>query len=73
MSYEFFTFIHYIVNYSSDHIRTFLRLFKDDVEHIPNRMISSKALRHYIKIDSYEKEQSFQRVFMEYYRKKLLL
>lgn len=51
----------------------FREAFRDEIQNIPQRVVSSKMLREFITIDTRVKEEIFKRAFLEYFREKLNL
>lgn len=51
--------------------RTFVETFGEEVKGIPQKMVSSKMLRQYIKIDTVEKERVFREAFLDYFKQKI--
>lgn len=69
MSRSKLTFYSYIKNYNSDNIRKFLELFGEEIEAIPDKMISSKYLIKFLNIhDNRVNFKIFQDAYMEYFK-----
>ena len=71
MPKELFTFWYYINSTQGQATENFKALFANDIEHLPNRIVSSKRLRSFLCIDTLQKQQTFQKVFMDYFKMKL--
>ena len=65
------TFYCYIKNYDSDNIKKFLELFGNEIETIPDKMLSSKYLIKILNIHTSSTRYSFkifQDTYMEYFK-----
>lgn len=67
------TFYDYITNNETENTKRFRDLFKNDIEHLPNKVSSSILIRKHLHIDSSEKERMFQAAFMEYFKHKIYI
>lgn len=69
MSRDKLTFYRYITNYNTKNIDKFLDLFKNKIENIPDKMVSSKYLIQLLNINTNTIYlDTFQNVFMEYFK-----
>lgn len=69
MSREKLTFYSYITNYNTNNIDTFLELFGNTIEKIPDKMVSSNYIIQLLNINSNTIYfRAFQNVFMDYFK-----
>jgi hypothetical protein len=66
------SFAWYINNTTNDTVEQFETVFGHEIGKLPDRVISSKRVRQYLTIDTDEKENIFQKTFLEYFRAKIL-
>jgi hypothetical protein len=65
------TLYSYINTYSSENINNFKKVFQNDINKLPNKMISSKSMMRTLNIDNkddYYKQLVFTKVYMEYFK-----
>jgi hypothetical protein len=69
MSRKELTFYRYVTNYNTYNINTFLELFGNNVEKLPDKMISSKYIIKMLNINSNTIYfRTFKNVFMDYFK-----
>ena len=69
MSKDQLTFYSYVTNYNTDNINTFLELFGNTIEKIPDKMVSSKHIIQIFNINSNTIYfRTFKNVFMDYFK-----
>lgn len=69
MSRDKLTFYRYITNYNSVNIDKFVELFKNDINKIPDKMMSSKNIIKILNINTNTIYfTTFQKVFMDYFK-----
>lgn len=71
MSIEAFTFYTFLQNNEDEQIRRFKELFADQIEELPKKVMSSRALNHYFTLDTLYKRNLFNAVFMMYFKEKM--
>ena len=71
MSKDKFTFYDYITNYSTSNIESFKTTFKDEIEKLPQKVVSSKFLINHLNLNTTTHFVIFNRVFMDYFRIRL--
>lgn len=71
MSKDICTFCNYIMNNSSDNITQFKITFRDRLDNIPNKMVSSKYLMNVLKPLSIPDSKIFKETYLDYFRTKL--
>lgn len=69
---DIFTFKQYIEETSHEDITKFKIMLGDDIKKIPERAPSSKHLINILNLNSREKMDLFSRVYLNYYRKRLI-
>lgn len=65
------TFYNYITNNSSDNITLFRNIYQDKIYDLPDKIVSSKYLINYLKIQDTYKFKIFKDVFSDYFKYKL--
>lgn len=65
------TFYAWVKKNSGDEAEQFRKTFSNDIERIPQRMLSSIMIRDFITINTIYKDIVFKRTFLEYTRQKL--
>jgi hypothetical protein len=75
MSIEILTFYSFLQNdsNSNEQIRRFKELFADQIEELPKKVMSSRALNNYFTLDTLYKRHLFNAVFMMYFKEKMLI
>jgi hypothetical protein len=73
MSIEILTFYSFLQNDSNSNaqIRRFKELFADQIEELPKKVMSSRALNNYFSLDTLYKRNLFNAVFMMYFKEKM--
>lgn len=69
---DIFTFKQYIEETNHEDITKFKIMLGDDIKKIPERVPSSKHLINILNLNSREKMDLFSRVYLNYYRKRLI-
>lgn len=70
-AHERLSFKEYIQLSDSDAVKMFRKLFRDELDKLPDKTTSSKQIRGILCVDSEAKDAVFQRAFMEYFKMKL--
>lgn len=65
------SFVSYISIHNTDITNNFKNLFNNEINHLPNKCLSSKRIRNILNIDSNEKDVVFKQTFLEYFKWKL--
>lgn len=69
MSKDNYSLIWYLSQNKSIHTQRFLNLFGDQINDLPDKIVSSKILiQKYLKVDTTEKYRVFQALFMDYFK-----
>ena len=69
MSKDKLTFCCYIRNYDTNNINKFIELSGDQIEKIPDKMVSSRYIMHLLNINSNTIYfRTFENVFMDYFK-----
>jgi hypothetical protein len=65
------TLYNYINTNSSENIIQFKKVFKNEIEKLPNKIVSSKIMMQYLNLDTddYYKHMIFNKLYMEYFKK----
>ena len=72
MTQDILTFYNYIKDNTSDNLLSFKSMFSDEIECLPDKIVSSKILIKHLQIESSIELCVFQNAFMEYFKYKLL-
>lgn len=67
-----FTFYNYIMTSNNRDVENFKEVFKNRLEKIPDKIVSSRMLMILLNIESREEYDIFRNVYMEYFKKKVL-
>jgi hypothetical protein len=71
MSKDIMSFWCYISTHTDENIQLFKAMFADEIDNLPNKVVTSKILRTYLMIDCPAKQKAFQNVFLDYFRLKI--
>lgn len=73
MSRASLTFASYLrKNLDCVKVRRFMNAFHDNVDSLPDVLLSSKKVRDYFTLDNPYKQQLFQEVYLDYFKTKIL-
>lgn len=70
MSFEPFTFYNYLAKSSTPNSRAFKMHFKEQMERLPDKIVSSKQLMKILDIKSTLDFEIFHKAFLEYFKVK---
>lgn len=72
MSFLPFTFYSYIMSSNDNDVEKFKKFFKNRLEKMPDKIVSSRVLMILLDIESREEYNIFRNVYMEYFKKKVM-
>ena len=72
MTLETFTFYNYLQTYSSNDITLLKDLLKDKINLLPNKITSSKKIMTCLNINSQNEYDLFKKVYLDYFKIKIL-
>ena len=72
MTHEKLTFWLFIQQQSGSSIEKFKNMFGSNIEHLPNYVTSARKIRRALNVDTLEKDIMFRKVWLEYFKTKLM-
>jgi hypothetical protein len=72
MSVDILTFYRFLqISKEKENVKLFREMFSVEIERLPEKVMSSRALSKYFELDNIYKRKLFNAVFMMYFKEKL--
>jgi hypothetical protein len=72
MSVDILTFYRFLQISKEANVKLFREMFSEEIERLPEKVMSSRALIKYFDLDNVYKRNLFNAVFMMYFKEKLI-